>query len=283
MSKEKDFTLDEMLGFVRDASIPNPANIPGLDMVPASQLNSIGQPLTDEERAEYEALKAAKLQQRIADMEAANARARVAISGPNYMKPVNERLTLPIPEPLAHVVNPEEPSSIIAPKLNDFNSGLDVKELLEWASKAETLPDAGSYTEEPDDEYAQVFNASVEAGAPMSLEKIMARRHLLNRMVRRFKIQDLGLKKVYQDKLQHATPAELKLLRDKDTEFYTLKGKPKAHKAPAKKKEALTKLEQIVKTFCGLKFKDAVIIENLKEEGIEVPANISEVIARFRK
>jgi hypothetical protein len=131
-----------------------------------------------------------------------------------------------------------------------------------------------------------VFNGSVEVGAALSLEAIMARRHMLNRMVRRFKIQDLGLKKVYQDKLQHATPAELKLLKDKDTEFYVLKGKGRAQ-APktgsGKKKESLSKLEQIVKTFCGLKFKDAVIIENLKEEGIEIPANISEVIARFRK
>ena len=43
----------------------------------------------------------------------------------------------------------------------------------------ETLPDAGSYTEEPDDEMRKVFNGSVTIGAFAYVEQIMARRHML--------------------------------------------------------------------------------------------------------
>ena len=133
MSKEKDFTVEEMLGFVRDASIPNPANIPGWiwfphSSSPRSVLHELVDTLSEDERAEYEALKAARSAKRIAEMEAANTRIRAAINGPNYMKAPGERAHPPHTH-AARRCGQSEPTSVIAEKLNDFNSGLEVKEL----------------------------------------------------------------------------------------------------------------------------------------------------------
>lgn len=269
---DNEFDLRELLGDDSEAE----GRMPTIEDVPASQLN-VHEVDVDVKCAFCDcfmvAMRAHKKVCRFHEShdfkdECLTCKVKKQMASPDYVEKWTR--TEPVhPTPPANLVVVDDP---VGSKLSDNLKDADIDDV--------------------DADYYQTFNATIQQVANMEAEDLQKLRHRLHRMIHRAKIQIRGIQVTEEGKVKLIEEKRRAAIRAKDTEFMSKRkkaseeaasqaGSPKAKSTS--KTAAVPAVEKQIKQFVKLNMNEATIRATLTGLGTSVPANLSELIAKYSK